>query len=159
MNRPKVLVLMGSEKDAPVLDSSRPYFHYFGIEAEFIVSSAHRNPVMTASLATAARSRGYSAIVCAAGMAAHLAGVCAAHSDLPIIGIPLSGGISDGLDALLSTVQMPAGVPVATFAVGKAGAINSVVFIARILSLTDEGIAAKLTQFRAAGCRLPESGG
>jgi len=153
----RVLVLMGSERDLPILEAAKPYFAYFGIEAEFIVSSAHRNPEKTANLAAGARQNGYSAIICGAGMAAHLAGVCAAYSGLPVIGVPLPGGIEDGLDALLSTVQMPAGVPVATFAVGKAGAINAAVFIARILSLSDMMIAGHLNDFRAAGCRLPES--
>ena len=139
------------------MESAQPYFEYFGISAEFVVSSAHRNPANTAALAGSARSNGYSAIVCGAGMAAHLAGVCAAYSDLPVIGVPLSGGISDGLDALLSTVQMPAGVPVATFAVGKAGAVNAAVFIARMLSLSDEKLQSRLTEFIKNGCKLPVS--
>lgn len=140
----------------PILQASAPYFKYFGIEADYAVSSAHRNPERTAKLATEARSAGYSVIVCGAGMAAHLAGVCAAFSDLPIIGVPLPGGIEDGMDALLSTVQMPAGVPVATFAVGKAGAINAAVFTARLLSLIHPELVAKLAEFRAQGSRLAE---
>jgi 5-(carboxyamino)imidazole ribonucleotide mutase len=155
MNSPKVLVLMGSEKDTPIMEQSKAYYQYFSIQADFVVSSAHRNPERTVSLATNARANGYSAIVCGAGMAAHLAGVCAAYSDLPVIGVPLAGGIEDGLDALLSTVQMPSGVPVATFAVGKSGAINAALFIARCLSLFDGNIASKLNTFRNNGCRLP----
>jgi phosphoribosylaminoimidazole carboxylase PurE protein len=147
---------MGSEKDSSTLEQSLPYFEFFGIHAELVVSSAHRNPDKTAELARTARSKGYSAIICGAGMAAHLAGVCAAYSDLPVIGVPLSGGISDGLDALLSTVQMPAGVPVATFAVGKAGAVNAAVFAARMLSLTHSEVLLQLEMFRANNCRLPD---
>lgn len=158
-NRFRVLVLMGSEGDRTVVEAAAPYFNFFGIEAEFIVSSAHRNPERTADLARGARARGYSAIVCAAGMAAHLAGVCAAHSDLPVIGVPLEGGVSDGLDALLSTVQMPRGIPVATLAVGSAGAVNSAVLCARMFSLTDETIHKRLREFIAAGAKLPPSGG
>jgi len=156
-NQPyKALILMGSERDLPILEASKPYFEYFGIAPVYAVSSAHRNPDKTAELARTARTNGYSVIVCGAGMAAHLAGVCAAYSDLPVIGVPLPGGIEDGMDALLSTVQMPAGVPVATFAVGKAGAINAAVFTARILSLTDPAITRRLVEFQTAGCRLTE---
>ena len=156
MKTKKVLVLMGSESDLPVVSTSKPYFDYFGIHAEYIISSAHRNPENTIAYARNARGQGYSAIVCAAGMAAHLAGVCAGNSDLPVIGIPLGGGILDGMDALLSTVQMPKGVPVATFAVGKAGAINSAVFCARMFSIEDEKILSKLSDFILAGSNIPK---
>jgi 5-(carboxyamino)imidazole ribonucleotide mutase len=154
MSENKVLILMGSESDRKVVESALPYFEYFGIAVDIRISSAHRHPEQTAKLATDARKNGFRAIVCAAGMAAHLAGVCAAHSDLPIIGIPLAGGALDGIDALLSTVQMPSGIPVATFAIGKAGAINSAVFCARILSLTDCEIEKKLIEFRNSGSKL-----
>lgn len=147
---------MGSESDAGIMEAALPYFHFFGIDVVTDVSSAHRHPTRTAELAASAREQGYCAIVCGAGMAAHLAGVCAAHSDLPVIGVPLAGGISDGLDALLSTVQMPGGVPVATFAVGKAGVVNAAVFIARILSLSDNDIRQKMDVFRRNGCKLPK---
>lgn len=151
----KVLVLMGSDTDLSVMSQSKEFYSYFGITAEFIVSSAHRNPDITAERAKNARNDGYSAIVCGAGMAAHLAGACAAHSDLPIIGVPLGGGLMDGLDALLSTVQMPRGVPVATVAVGKSGAINAAVLCARIFSIFDERIHAKLKTFIEHGSKLP----
>jgi len=105
MKENKVLILMGSDSDRKVVESALPYFKYFGIAVEVKVSSAHRHPEQTAKLAANARENGFKAIVCAAGMAAHLAGVCAAHSDLPVIGVPLSGGALDGLDALLSTVR------------------------------------------------------
>jgi len=151
----KVLILVGSESDRKIIEAALPYFEYFDTQAEIRVSSAHRNPEATAELAGKARENGFSAIVCAAGMAAHLAGLCAAHSDLPVIGVPLAGGALDGLDALLSTVQMPSGIPVATFAIGKAGAVNAAVFCARILSLKDRDIAEKLIHFRKAGSKLP----
>ncbi len=155
MAKERVLIILGSPTDQEVMSASLPYFKYFGINADVVISSAHRNPNMTANMASTARQDGYSAIVCGAGMAAHLAGVCTAHSDLPVIGVPLPGGMMDGLDALLSTVQMPKGVPVATMSVGKAGAINSAVFVARMLSLTNNGILGRLKDFRTAGCKLP----
>jgi len=153
----RVLVIMGSETDREVMESARPYFDYFGINADFRVSSAHRAPDQTVELARNARDEGYSVIVAAAGMAAHLAGVCTANSDLPVIGVPLDGSPMGGLDALLATVQMPAGVPVATLAIGRAGAINSAILCARILSLTDQDIHRRLADFRAKGCRLPKA--
>lgn len=159
MAAPRVLVLTGSPNDLPLMQAGQEYFDYFGITVEFVVSSAHRNPDQTAKLAAQARSNGYGAVVCAAGMAAHLAGVVAAHSDLPVIGVPLPGGISDGLDALLATVQMPAGVPVATLAVGKAGAVNAAVLCARIFSLTDPAIHERLQSFIANGAKLPKPAG
>ena len=157
MSEHRVLVLMGSETDRKVMESAKPYFEYFGIRTEFKVSSAHRAPEQTAGLARTARAEGYSAIVCAAGMAAHLAGSCAANCDLPVIGVPLAGGALGGVDALLSTVQMPAGVPVATLAIGRAGAINSALLCARIFSLTDQDIHRRLIEFRLGGCQLPEA--
>ncbi|MBM3326999.1 MAG: AIR carboxylase family protein [Calditrichaeota bacterium] len=156
MNSFKVLVLIGSPNDAAVMESARPYYGYFGIQADVVVSSAHRQPDKTRELTGRARENGYSAIVCGAGLAAHLAGVAAAHSDLPVIGVPLAGGIADGLDALLATVQMPAGVPVATLAVGKPGAINAAVLCARIFSLGDSEIQSKLANFIKNGARLPD---
>ncbi len=150
----KVMVLIGSESDREVMETSMPYFEYFGIAVDIRVSSAHRNPVRTVELAANARKEGYTAIICGAGMAAHLAGVCAAHSDLPVIGVPLGGGAGNGMDALLSTVQMPSGVPVATFAIGKAGAINSALFCARLFSLSSPEIHKKLVTFRSAGSKL-----
>lgn len=119
------------------------------------ISSAHRNPEQTARLAREARSQGVAVLVCGAGMAAHLAGAVAAHSTLPVIGVPLDASPLGGLDALLATVQMPAGIPVATLAVGKAGAINAAVLAARILSVGDADMARKLDAFMEAGARLP----
>jgi len=154
MNKNKVAFLMGSESDREVIEASKRYFEYFGIEVDYIVSSAHRNPDKTGKLAAEARTNGYSVIICGAGMAAHLAGVVASHTDLPVIGVPLKGGVLDGIDALLSTVQMPSGIPVATMAVGKAGAINSAVYCAKILSLHDAQITSRLSEFKSRGSKL-----
>lgn len=154
MKTNKVAFLMGSESDREVVEKSKKYFKFFGIDVDYIVSSAHRNPDKTGKLAAEARANGYSVVICAAGMAAHLAGVCASHTDLPVIGVPLKGGILDGVDALLSTVQMPSGIPVATMAVGKAGVINSAVYCAKILSLQDEDIARRLAEFKSKGSKL-----
>jgi phosphoribosylaminoimidazole carboxylase PurE protein len=151
----RVLILMGSASDRAVFEASLPWYAHFGIEAELKISSAHRNPDQTAALARGARAAGVAVIVCGAGMAAHLAGAVAAQSSLPVIGVPLDASPLGGLDALLATVQMPAGIPVATLAVGKAGAINAAVLAARILSLGDPALAARLDAFMADGARLP----
>ena len=150
----KVAVLIGSETDRPILMASEPYFEYFGINWELHVLSAHRNPDAVASFAKDAKDNGYSILIGAAGMAAHLAGVLKAHTTLPVIGIPLPGGIQDGLDSLMSTLQMPKGVPVATMSVGKAGSINAAVLSAEILGLHDLKIANKLKEFKSVGCKL-----
>jgi phosphoribosylamine--glycine ligase len=151
----RVLILMGSESDRTVFEASLPWYAHFGIQAEMRISSAHRNPEQTARRAREARSQGVAVLVCGAGMAAHLAGAVAAHSTLPVIGVPLDASPLGGLDALLATVQMPAGIPVATLAVGKAGAINAAVLAARILSVGDADMARKLDAFMEAGARLP----
>lgn len=150
----QILILMGSESDRVVFEASLPYYEFFGLAVELQVSSAHRNPERTAALAAGARERGVSVIVCGAGMAAHLAGVVASRSSLPVLGVPLDASPLGGLDALLSTVQMPAGIPVATLAVGKAGAVNAAVLAARILSLGNPELARRLDEFMAAGARL-----
>ena len=150
----KVAILLGSKNDMPFVEAAEAYFKYFDLQYEVHVSSAHRNPEKVKSFCDSARANGFGAIIAAAGMAAHLAGAVAAHSTLPVLGVPLPGGIMDGLDALLSTVQMPAGVPVATFAVGKAGMRNAAVFAAQILSLQDEKLQQKLIEFKKQGSRL-----
>ena len=150
----KVAVLIGSETDRKTIEYSKDYFDYFGIQFEIHVMSAHRNPVKVAEFARGARDNGYSVLVGAAGMAAHLAGALKSNSSLPVIGVPLKGGVVDGLDSLLSTVQMPKGLPVATVAVGKSGAINAAILCAEILSLTDNLILEKLEDFRKDGCLL-----
>ncbi|MGD9897952.1 MAG: 5-(carboxyamino)imidazole ribonucleotide mutase [Calditrichaceae bacterium] len=151
---PKLAILLGSKSDILYAEAAEIYLKYFGIEYEINIMSAHRNPARVTGFATQARENGFSAIIAGAGMAAHLAGVVAAHTDLPVLGVPLPGGIMDGLDALLSTVQMPAGVPVATFAVGKAGMRNAVVFAAQIFALSEPGILELLNEFREKGSRL-----
>ena len=150
----KVAFLLGSESDKQTVEVSRKYFDYFDIELDLRVMSAHRNPDDVSKFATSARENGYHVLIGAAGMAAHLAGALKAHSTLPVIGVPLAGGIEDGLDALLSTVQMPKGVPVATMAVGKAGAINAAILTAEILSLNNTKLSEKLTEFKRIGSKL-----
>ena len=150
----KVAVLIGSESDRETMESGRQYFDYFQIQMDLRVMSAHRNPEEVSEFATSARKNGYHVLIGAAGMAAHLAGALKAHSTLPVIGVPLKGGVGDGMDALLSTVQMPKGVPVATMAVGQAGAINAAILTAEILSLQNPAISAKLQEFKKAGSKL-----
>ena len=150
----KAAFLLGSESDKETVEVSRKYFDYFDIELDLRVMSAHRNPDDVSKFAISARDNGYHVLIGAAGMAAHLAGALKAHSTLPVIGVPLAGGIEDGLDALLSTVQMPKGVPVATMAVGKAGAINAAILTAEILSLNNTKLSKKLTEFKRIGSKL-----
>ena len=150
----KAAILIGSESDRHIMESSRPYYEYFDIEMDLRVMSAHRNPDEVSRFASSARDNGYHVLIGAAGMAAHLAGALKAHSTLPVIGVPLPGGIIDGMDALLSTVQMPKGVPVATMSVGKAGAINAAILTAEIISLQNDKVAEKLNEFKAAGSKL-----
>ncbi len=144
---------MGSKSDEETLSHMKSYLEFFGIEADWKISSAHRNPDATAELARNAADEGYALIVAAAGMAAHLAGACAAHSLLPVIAIPLAASLN-GLDALLSSVQMPAGVPVGVTSIGKAGAINAACLAARFLAVDNPAIHAKLEEFRRKGSRL-----
>ncbi len=150
----KCALLMGSASDRAELDKALPYFEYFDLQVDVRILSAHRNPQEVAEFAAAARDEGYVAIVAAAGMAAHLAGVVAAHTTLPVLGVPLGGSAFNGLDALLSTVQMPAGIPVATFAVGAAGARNAAVFIAELIAVEDTAMRERLDQFRQQGARI-----
>jgi len=138
---------MGSAKDWEVVRACADTLRELGVEFEVRVLSAHRTPQETIEYAGGAPQRDIRVIIAAEGYAARLAGVVAAHSDLPVIGIPVTGMLG-GLDALLSTVQMPRGVPVATVAVGKAGAVNAAVLAARILALSDHGLAQRLRQFR-----------
>ena len=150
----KAAVLIGSESDRETMEAARQYFDYFQIEMDLRVMSAHRNPEEVSKFATSARSNGYHILIGAAGMAAHLAGALKAHSTLPVIGVPLRGGVEDGMDALLSTVQMPKGVPVATMAIGKAGAINAAILTAEILSLSNPTLSVKLQEFKNTGSKL-----
>jgi phosphoribosylaminoimidazole carboxylase PurE protein len=145
----KVAVLMGSDSDLPRLEPCLAQLADLGIEHEARVLSAHRTPGELVEYVRSAPGRGCRVFVCAAGGAAHLAGVVAAHSDLPVLGIPLDNPPLGGLDALLSTVQMPGGVPVATFGAGAGGPVNAALFAARILSLSDPALAARLEKARA----------
>lgn len=149
-----VAIVMGSQSDQPVMAECSRYLTYFGIEFELQILSAHRMPDETATFARTAAQQGFKVIIAAAGMAAHLAGVIAAHTALPVIGVPLSGSELHGIDALYSMVQMPAGVPVATMAIGKAGAINAAVLAAEILAINNQEIYDKLLAFKQQGCKL-----
>ena len=143
----KIAVIMGSKSDLPVVKGALDMLSKLGIESEAHVMSAHRTPAEASNFAAAARENGFGVIIAAAGMSAHLAGVLAAHTTLPVIGIPVRSAAFGGLDALLSTVQMPKGVPVATVAVD--GAANAAVLAAQILAVQDEALAAKLAKMKA----------
>ena len=142
----KVAVIMGSDSDWPVVKAACRELDAFGIPYEAHILSAHRTPAEAAEFARTARARGFGVLICAAGMAAHLAGAFAGNSTLPVIGIPLKGGAMDGMDALLATVQMPGGIPVATVALN--GAKNAAVLAAEILSVSDDDLAQKLEAYR-----------
>jgi phosphoribosylaminoimidazole carboxylase PurE protein len=148
INKPPVGVVMGSDSDFPILEEALHVLDSFAVAYEVTVSSAHRSPARTSAYAKTAVSRGIEVIIVGAGSAAHLAGVIAAETPLPVIGIPIDSSPLKGIDALLSTVQMPAGVPVATMAIGKAGARNAAVLAVRILALKDAGLRKKLNAFR-----------
>lgn len=147
---PQVAVLMGSNSDLSKIQSCIDTLKKLEIEVEVRVMSAHRTPDIVMSFADGAAARGIKVIIAAAGGAAHLAGVVAAHTLLPVIGIPVEGGAFKGMDALLATVQMPGGIPVATVGVGSGGATNAGLLAAQILAVTDEGVRAKLAADRAA---------
>ena len=138
----KVAVIMGSDSDWPVVKAACAQLTEFGIPYEAHILSAHRTPAVAAEFARDARKNGFGVLICAAGMAAHLAGAFAGNSTLPVIGIPMKGGAMDGLDALLATVQMPSGIPVATVALN--GAKNAAWLAAEILALSDDALAEKL---------------
>src|SRR6266705_2161538 len=142
---------MGSARDREKMAPDVEMLARFGVEADERVLSAHRTPDALADFARSARDNGYAAVICGAGMAAHLAGVGAAHTTLPVVGVPLSGGALEGVDALYATVQMPRGIPVATVAID--GAANAAVLVVEMLAITDEGLAKQLDAFRAAGAR------
>jgi phosphoribosylaminoimidazole carboxylase PurE protein len=151
---PEIAIILGSKSDMKYWEDAKKYLDFFGLNAHMQILSAHRTPDKVSAFARDARKNGYKVLIAGAGMAAHLAGALAAHSDLPVLGVPLPGGIMEGMDALLSTVQMPAGVPVATFAVGSAGMRNACVFAAQILSLSTPELRAKLESFKEKGSRL-----
>jgi len=143
----KVAVLMGSASDHDKMAPAAETLARFGIEADVRVMSAHRTPAAVAEFTRSARDNGYVAFICGAGMAAHLAGAVAANTTLPVVGVPLSGGALDGIDALYSTVQMPKGIPVATVAVN--GSMNAALLVVQMLAISDEGLAKQLADHRA----------
>ncbi len=144
----KVAILMGSESDWDTIKAAKEALDSLGVESETHVMSAHRSPGTVAEFASNASASGIGVIIAAAGGAAHLAGTVAAHTSLPVIGVPMVSGSLAGLDALLATVQMPSGVPVATVAIGKSGSKNAGVLAAQILALSDEKLVARLAEFK-----------
>lgn len=147
----KVGIIMGSDSDLPVVEKAIKILKDFEVPFEIHVYSAHRTPVQAKEFAVNARANGFGAIICAAGMAAHLAGAIAANTTLPVIGIPVKSAALDGMDALLSTVQMPTGIPVATVAIN--GAANAAFLAIQILSVADENLANKLNDRRASDAK------
>jgi phosphoribosylaminoimidazole carboxylase PurE protein len=143
-DKPLVAIVMGSDSDLEIMEEAAKALEGFGIAYEMDVTSAHRAPRKTSEFARAAAGRGIKVIIAGAGGAAHLAGVIAAESTLPVIGVPIPSTSLQGMDSLLATVQMPAGIPVATVAVGKAGATNAGILAAQIIALGDAGVADKL---------------
>jgi 5-(carboxyamino)imidazole ribonucleotide mutase len=147
MAKPLVIVLMGSKSDWETMQHASETLTQFGIDHESRVLSAHRTPKETTEFVSKAESRGVQVVIAAAGGAAHLAGVCAAHTTLPVLGVPMTSAL-DGLDSLLSTVQMPGGIPVGTLAIGKAGATNAAILSVEILALTRPELKKKLVDYR-----------
>ena len=143
-----VLILMGSDSDAPVMSAAVDALKEFGLTSEMTVASAHRSPARVLRLVEEAPSRGVKVFIVGAGAAAHLAGVVAAHTTLPVIGVPIDSSALKGMDALLSTVQMPPGVPVATVAIGKPGATNAGVLAAQMIALGQPALAAQLVAYK-----------
>jgi phosphoribosylamine--glycine ligase len=142
------LILMGSDSDATVMAAARDVLRELGLACEMTVASAHRSPARVLRLVEEAPRRGVKVFIVGAGAAAHLAGVVAAHTTLPVIGVPIDSSALNGLDALLSTVQMPPGVPVATVAIGKPGATNAGVLAAQMLALSDNALAQRLIDYK-----------
>jgi 5-(carboxyamino)imidazole ribonucleotide mutase len=142
-----VSVVIGSDSDLPIMTEATKVLEEFSISHELILTSAHRTPLRTTKFASSAAGRGIKIIIVGAGAAAHLAGVIASQTNLPVIGVPIDATSLHGLDALLSTVQMPGGIPVATMAIGKAGAKNAALFAARILALKDKALSARLSSY------------
>lgn len=141
-------IIMGSDSDLPLMKAAAETLQKFGVAFEIDITSAHRSPARTAEYARTARERGLKAIIVGAGGAAHLAGVVAAETTLPVIGVPMPSGSLQGLDSLLATVQMPSGVPVATVAIGKAGATNAAILAVQIMGTSDAALAEKLAAYK-----------
>lgn len=143
-----VSIIMGSKSDYEIMKECSSTLEMFGVRYEMIVSSAHRSPERTKNYIKQAEEKGCNVFICAAGMAAHLAGAVAASTTKPVVGVPMKGGAMDGMDAMLSTVQMPSGMPVATVALGKAGAVNSAYLAMQIMAIADQELAVKLKEDR-----------
>ncbi len=143
-----VSIIIGSKSDYEIMKECAKTLEKFGVLHELVISSAHRSPERTHAYVKGAESKGARVFIAAAGMAAHLAGAVAAQTTKPVIGVPMKGGVMDGMDAMLSTVQMPSGMPVATVAVGKAGAVNAAYLAMQILALEDEDLRVKLQEDR-----------
>ncbi len=148
MNNKKILIVMGSSSDEKFMSESAKVLDSFSVSYDMLVSSAHRTPGKTRDLAVQAKDNGYGVIIAGAGGAAHLAGVLASQTVLPVIGVPLPSSYLSGMDALLSTVQMPGGIPVATVAIGEAGAKNAALLAIEILAVHDEALHKKLIEYR-----------
>lgn len=148
MSKPQVAIVMGSDSDLEIMNEAVKVLKDFAVEYEITVASAHRTPRAAEKFAKEAVTRGNKVIIAGAGMAAHLAGVMAANTTLPILGVPINTGPLNGFDALLSTVQMPGGVPVASMAIGKAGAKNAGIFAVQILATGDDSLAEKLVEYK-----------
>ena len=146
--KPKIGIVMGSKSDLPTMTEAEKMLRTFGVKAQVQILSAHRTPLATINYAISARGRGVQVIIAAAGGAAHLAGVIAAHTTLPVIGVPMTTRHLKGIDSLFSTVQMPSGVPVATMAIGKSGAKNAAILAVQILALEDEKLQKKLAAYK-----------
>jgi len=147
--KPQVGIIMGSQSDWPIMAHARDALNGLGIPCEARIISAHRTPDRLAKYITGAKDNGLKVIIAGAGMAAALPGAAAAMTPLPVLGVPMEGRVMGGLDAVLSMVQMPAGIPVGTLAVGRSGAVNAALLAASILALSDEGVADALDKFRA----------
>jgi len=146
--KPKVLVIMGSDSDLPIMEETGKMLNEFGIPFDMTIASAHRSPERTTRLAVEAENNGVEVIIAGAGAAAHLAGIIAAHTVLPVIGVPINSSPLQGFESLFSMVQMPPGVPVATMAVGKAGAKNAAIFAAEIVGRKDAKVVTKLKDYK-----------
>lgn len=152
-----VSIIMGSKSDYEIMKHCADTFEKFNVKYEIVISSAHRSPERTKSYIKESEEKGAVAFIAAAGMAAHLAGALAAGTTKPVIGVPMKGGAMDGMDAMLSTVQMPAGMPVGTVALGRSGAVNAAYFAMQILAISDNELAIKLKEDRIVQAKKVES--
>ena len=145
---PIVGIVMGSDSDLDIMSRAAKVLEDFDVPFEVSVMSAHRTPQLSSEYATSARGRGLKVLICGAGRAAHLAGVMAAHTTLPVLGVPVDGGPLDGVDALYATVQMPTGIPVGTLSIGSHGAMNAALLAVQILAIEDRGLARRMVEYR-----------